>query len=31
MTKTHRILTALLVTCGPLAFLVLESAPRIHY
>jgi len=31
MTKTRRILNALLVTCGPLAFLVLETAPRIRY
>ncbi len=31
MTKTRRILTALAVTLGPVAYLVLETAPRIHY
>jgi hypothetical protein len=31
MTSVRKILTAVVVTCGPLVFVVLETAPRIRY
>ena len=31
MTTTRKILTTLAVTLGPVAYLVLETAPKIRY
>jgi hypothetical protein len=31
MKTTRKIVEAIVITCGPLAFLVLETAPKIRY
>jgi hypothetical protein len=31
MNTARKLLEALVITCGPLAFLVLETAPRIRF
>jgi hypothetical protein len=31
MKTTRKIVEAIVITCGPLAFLVLETAPRVKY
>jgi hypothetical protein len=31
MTTARKLLGALVITCAPLAFLVLETAPKIRY
>jgi hypothetical protein len=31
MTTARKLLEALVVTCGPLAFLVLETAPKVRF
>jgi hypothetical protein len=31
MTTARKVVEALVITCAPLAFLVLETAPRVRY
>lgn len=31
MNTTRKIVEAIVITCGPLAFVVLETAPRVKY